>query len=58
MIAIDLETKSAHKVISIDFENQIVHLESSEYGRTRQDIDKVILIREKEDPEIVNLNKI
>ena len=58
MKAIDIETKSVRKVMSIDFEDQIVCLESSEYGRTRQDIDKVILIREKEDPEIVNLNKI
>jgi len=58
MKAIDSETESAHKVISIDFEKQIVHLESSEYGHTRQDIDKVILIREKEDPKILNLNKI
>lgn len=39
-------------MVSIDFENQIVRLESSEYGRTRQDIEKVILIREKYDPKI------
>ncbi len=58
MIAIDLETKSAHKVISIDFENQIVHLESSDYGHTLQDLDKMILIWENGDPKILNLNKI
>lgn len=58
MKAIDIETKSVHKVISIDFESQTIHFESSEYGRTRQDIDKVILIRKKEDPEIVKLDKI
>jgi hypothetical protein len=58
MKAIDIETESAHKVISIDFENQIVHLESSEYGRTRQDLDKMILIWENGDPKILNLNKI
>lgn len=52
MKAIDLETGSVHRVVSIDFENQIVRLESSEYGRTRQDIEKVILIREKYDPKI------
>ena len=58
MKAIDIETESAHKVISIDFENQIVHLESSEYGRTRQDLDNMILIWENGDPKILNLNKI
>ena len=58
MKAVDIETESAHKVISIDFENQIVHLESSEYGRTRQDLDKMILIWENGDPKILNLNKI
>lgn len=58
MKAIDIETESAHKVISIDFENQIVHLESSEFGRTRQDLDKMILIWENGDPKILNLNKI
>ena len=58
MKAIDIETESAHKVISIDFENQIVYLESSEYGRTRQDLDKMILIWENGDPKILNLNKI
>lgn len=58
MKAIDLETESAHKVVSIDFENQIVHLESSEYGRTRQDVGKVILIREESDPKILDLKNI
>lgn len=58
MKAIDIETKSVHKVISIDFESQTILLESSEYGRTRQDAGKVVLIREKRDPEILNPNKI
>lgn len=58
MKAIDIETKSVHWVISIDFESQIIILESSEYGRTRQDVGKVVLIREKRDPEILNPNKI
>lgn len=58
MKAIDIETKSVHKVISIDFESQTILLESSEYGRTRQDVGKVVLIREKRDPEILNPNKI
>ena len=58
MKAIDIETKSVHKVISIDFESQTILLESSEYGRTRQDFGKVVLIREKCDPEILNPNKI
>ena len=57
MKAIDFETESVHEVVSIDFENQIVHLESSEYGRTRQDVEKVILIREEYDPKILSLNK-
>lgn len=58
MKAIDIETKSVHKVISIDFEDQIVCLESSECGRTRQDLDKTILIWENGDPKILNINKI
>ena len=58
MKAIDLETESVHEVVSIDFENQIVHLNSSEYGCTRQDVGKVILIRDEYDPKILNLNKI
>jgi hypothetical protein len=58
MKAIDIETKSVHKVISIDFESQTIILESSKYGRTRQDVGKVVLIREKRDPEILNPNKI
>lgn len=58
MRALDIETKSAHKVISIDFEGQIVCLESSEYGRTRQDVGKVILIREESDPKILDLKNI
>jgi hypothetical protein len=58
MKAIDIETKSVHKVKSIDFESQIVCLESSEYGHTRQDLDKMILIWENGDPKILNLNKI
>lgn len=58
MKAIDIETKSVHKVISINFESQTIILESSEYGCTRQDVDKVVLIREKRDPEILNPDKI
>jgi hypothetical protein len=58
MKAIDIETKSVHKVISIDFESQTIILESSKYERTRQDVGKVVLIREKRDPEILNPNKI
>ncbi len=58
MKAIDIETKSVHKVISIDFEDHIAHLESSEFGCTRQDLDKMILIWENGDPKILNLNKI
>ena len=57
MKAIDIETESAHKVVSIDFENQIVHLESSEYGRTRQDLDKMILIWENAEWREKNLSK-
>lgn len=58
MKTIDIETKSVHKVISINFESQTIILESSEYGHTRQDLDKIILIWENGDPKILNLNKI
>lgn len=43
MKATDLETNSLHKVVSIDYDNNIVILQSKEYGRTRQTIDKVRL---------------
>jgi hypothetical protein len=46
MKAYDIETKSYHKVVSLDYENNVVVMESPEYGRTRNTIDKVRLIQD------------
>lgn len=49
MKAYDIETKSYHKVVSIDYDNNIVVMESPEYGRTRNTIDKVRLIQDADE---------
>lgn len=50
MKVLDLETKSYHDLVSIDYDNNIVVMESPKYGRTRNTIDKVRLIHDhKED---------
>jgi hypothetical protein len=45
MKAYDIETKSYHKVVSLDYENNVVVMESPD-GRTRNTIDKVRLIQD------------
>ena len=49
MKAYDIESKSYHRVVSIDYDNNIVVMESIEYGRTRNSIDKVRLIQDKDE---------
>lgn len=49
MKAYDIETKSYHKVVSLDYDNNIVIMESPEYGRTRNTIDKVRLIQDADE---------
>jgi hypothetical protein len=49
MKAFDIETKSYHKVVSLDYDNNTVVMESPEYGRTRNTIDKVRLIMDGEE---------
>lgn len=46
MKAYDIETKSYHKVVSLDYDNNVIVMESPEYGRTRNTIDKVRLIQD------------
>jgi hypothetical protein len=46
MKAYDIETKSYHRVVSLDYDNNVVVMESPEYGRTRNTIDKVRLIQD------------
>ena len=48
MKAYDIETKSYHKVVSLDYDNNIIIMESPEYGRTGNTIDKVRLIQDKD----------
>jgi hypothetical protein len=43
MKAIDKETNSVHKIISIDIDNNQAVLESEQYGRTSQSLDKIII---------------
>ena len=38
MKAYDIETKSYHRVVSLDYDNNVVVMESPEYGRTRNTI--------------------
>ena len=40
----DLETNSVHTVVSIDFDTQVVVMESIECGRTRNVFNKVVLL--------------
>lgn len=49
MKAYDIETKSYHKVISLDYDTNKVILESPEYGRTSNTIDKVRLIQDEDE---------
>jgi hypothetical protein len=49
MKAYDIETKSYHKVVSVDYDNNRVVLESPEYGRTSNTIDKVRLIQDSDE---------
>ena len=49
MKAFDIETKSYHKVISLDYDTNKVVLESPEYGRTSNTIDKVRLIQDSDE---------
>lgn len=46
MKVLDLETKTYHNVVSIDFDTNIVIMESPEYGRTSNTLDKVRLIHD------------
>lgn len=52
MRALDLETKTYHKIRQIDFVEEIVILWSERYGHTRQDLDKVKLVLEDSDPKL------
>ena len=58
MKVIDTETDSIHKVREIKFDEGIVIMESKRYGCTRQDLDKVILIKEQHDPDILDLDEV
>lgn len=49
MKAYDIETKSYHRVVSLDYDNNVVVMESPEYGRTRNTIDKVRLIQDPDE---------
>ena len=49
MKAYDIESKSYDKVVSLDYDNNVVIMESPEYGRTRNTIDKVRLIQEPDE---------
>lgn len=44
MKAYDIETKSWHKVVSIDYDDNTIVMASPKYGRTSQYIDKVRLL--------------
>ena len=46
MKALDLETKTYHTVVSIDYDTNTIVMESPEYGRTRNTLDKVRLIHD------------
>jgi hypothetical protein len=46
MKVLDLETKSYHSVVSIDYDTNTIVMESPEYGRTRNTLDKVRLIHD------------
>lgn len=46
MKVIDLETKSTHNVVSIDYDTNVIVMESKEYGRTRNTLDKVRLLHD------------
>ncbi len=46
MKVLDLETKTYHNVVSIDYDTNTIVMESPEYGRTRNTIDKVRLIHD------------
>lgn len=50
MKVIDIETKSIHNVIKIDFDTSEVVMENKQYGYTRQGLDKVVFLREDSDP--------
>lgn len=50
MKALDLQTKTYHKVVSLNYDTNTVVLESPEYGRTSNTLDNVRLIPDtKED---------
>jgi hypothetical protein len=46
MKVLDLETKTFHNVVSIDYDTNTIVMESPEYGRTRNTLDKVRLIHD------------
>jgi hypothetical protein len=46
MKVLDLETKSYHTVVSIDYDTNTIVMESPEYGRTKNTLDKVRLIHD------------
>ena len=46
MKVLDLETKTYHNVVSIDYDTNTIVMESPEYGRTRNTLDKVRLIHD------------
>jgi hypothetical protein len=41
IMCLDLETNSKHRVVSVDYDENIVIMESHKYGRTRNYIEKV-----------------
>lgn len=49
MKALDIPTNTLHNVVSIDYDNNIVVLESEKYGRTGQTIDNVRLFLDKKE---------
>jgi len=46
MKVLDLETKTYHTVVSIDYDTNTIVMESPQYGRTRNTLDKVRLIHD------------
>lgn len=46
MKVLDLETKTYHTVVSIDYDTNKIVMESPEYGRTSNTLDKVRLIHD------------
>ncbi len=53
MKALDIKTNSIHHVISINFREGFITMYSAEYGYTSERLVQVKLIREENDPEII-----